>query len=194
MYYGYARVSTREQNLSRQTIALKAFGVDMVFCDKESGKDFNRIAYQKMMQQIKSGDVLVIKSIDRLGRNYDEVLQQWRAITKDRGADIVVLDMPLLDTRKKSDEDLTGTFICDLVLQILSYVADLERSFIRQRQAEGIIIAKEKGVKFGRPSKNIPDKFVCCKEQYLKGYLSSREAAAACGLAQTTFLNWIKKF
>ena len=192
--YGYARVSTKDQNLSRQTIALKAFGVDMVFCDKESGKDFNRIVYQKMMKKIKSGDVLVIKSIDRLGRNYDEILQQWRAITKDRGADIVVLDMPLLDTRKKSDEDLTGIFVCDLVLQILSYVAEMERSYIRQRQAEGIVLAKAKGIKFGRPAKDIPDKFHAVKKQYLKGCISSREAAAACGLAQTTFLTWVKKF
>ena len=137
--YGYIRVSTKEQNEDRQYIAMKEFGVNdrNIFMDKQSGKDFNRPSYKRLSRLLKPGDVLVIKSIDRLGRNYEEIIEQWRMITKIRGAAIVVLDMPLLDTRQK-DKDLTGTFIADLVLQILSYVAETEREFMRQRQAEGI--------------------------------------------------------
>lgn len=148
--YGYIRVSTREQNEARQVIALREFGMpeDCVFMDKQSGKDFQRPAYQTLLAALSPGDVLVVKSIDRLGRNYDEILEQWRLITKEKGAAIVVLDMPLLDTR--NSRDLTGTLIADIVLQLLSYVAETERSFIRQRQAEGIAAAKARGVQFGR--------------------------------------------
>lgn len=150
MEYGYARVSTKEQNEQRQLIALQEFGVaeQNVFVDKQSGKDFERPNYRKLIKKLKPDDTLVIKSIDRLGRNYEEILEQWRIITKERGTAIVVLDMPLLDTRK--NRDLTGTLIADIVLQLLSYVAQTEREFIRQRQAEGIAAAKAQGVQFGR--------------------------------------------
>ena len=149
MEYGYIRVSTREQNEQRQLIALREFGVEdrRIFIDKQSGKDFQRPQYKRMVRKLKNGDTLVIKSIDRLGRNYDEILEQWRLITKEKQVAIVVLDMPLLDTRQ--NRDLTGTLIADIVLQLLSYVAQTEREFIRQRQAEGIAAAKEQGVKFG---------------------------------------------
>ena len=150
MDYGYARVSTRDQNEQRQIIALEQYGVEKrnIFIDKQSGKDFNRSSYKKLIRTIKGGDAIIIKSIDRLGRNYDEILDEWRKITKVKKCDIVVIDMPLLDTRRS--KDLTGTLISDIVLQLLSYVAETERSFIRQRQAEGIAAAKEQGVKFGR--------------------------------------------
>lgn len=150
--YGYVRVSTKEQNEDRQIIALREFPVDekSIYTDKLSGKDFNRPCYRKLLRRLRKGDVLVIKSIDRLGRNYEEILEQWRIITKVKKADIVVLDMPLLDTRAKG-RDLTGTFIADLVLQILSYVAETERENIRQRQREGIAAARMRGIRFGRP-------------------------------------------
>ena len=155
--YGYVRVSTREQNEERQLVAMRDFGITNgnIFADKQSGKDFNRPAYRLLLNKLKPSDTLVIKSIDRLGRDYDEILKQWRLITKERQAAIVVLDIPLLDTRQK-ERDLTGTFIADLVLQILSYVAQQEREFIHQRQEEGIAAAKERGVKFGRPPKERP--------------------------------------
>ena len=158
--YGYVRVSTKEQNEARQVLALREYRVSEknIYVDKVSGKDFNRPQYRKLMRDIKPGDVLVIKSIDRLGRNYEEILLQWRRITKEKAVDIVVLDMPLLDTRR-SGNDLTGTFIADLVLQILSYVAQTERENIRQRQREGIVAAKLRGVKFRRPEKPVPEKF-----------------------------------
>ena len=147
--YGYVRVSTKDQNEARQMIAMQEFGIDEkhIFLDKQSGKDFNRPQYQKLIRKLKKGDTLVIKSIDRLGRNYDEIIEQWRIITKEKEAAIVVLDMPLLDTRQ--GRDLTGTLIADIVLQLLSYVAQTEREFIKRRQAEGIAAAKAKGVKFG---------------------------------------------
>lgn len=150
MKYGYIRVSTREQNEQRQLIALRAFGIEeeRIFMDKQSGKDFARKGYRRLIRKLKNGDTLVVKSIDRLGRNYEEILEQWRLITKEKRAAIVVLDMPLLDTRQ--NRDLTGTLIADIVLQLLSYVAQTERKFIRQRQVEGIAAAKAKGVKFGR--------------------------------------------
>ena len=150
MDYGYARVSTKEQNEQRQLIALAQFGLSekQIYVDKQSGKDFERQSYKRLMRKIKSGDTLVVKSIDRLGRNYEEILEQWRIITKEKAAAIVVLDMPLLDTRQS--RDLTGTLIADIVLQLLSYVAQTEREFIRQRQAEGIAAAKARGVRFGR--------------------------------------------
>ena len=159
MEYGYARVSTKEQNELRQLIALREFGLTdrAIFVDKQSGKDFDRRSYQRLLRKLKDGDTLVIKSIDRLGRNYEEILEQWRIITKEKGAAIVVLDMPLLDTRR--NRDLTGTLIADIVLQLLSYVAQTEREFIHQRQAEGIAAAKARGVKFGRPRKALPEGF-----------------------------------
>lgn len=151
MEYGYARVSTKEQNEQRQIIALEEFGLNLrqIFIDKQSGKDFERANYQRLTRRLKEGDTLVVKSIDRLGRNYNEILEQWRIITKEKGAAIVVLDMPLLDTQ--NNRDLTGTLIADIVLQLLSYVAQTEREFIHQRQAEGIAVAKAQGVRFGRP-------------------------------------------
>ena len=154
--YGYVRVSSREQNENRQLIALKEVGLtgNVIFLDKQSGKDFNRPQYKKLLRKLKKGDSLYVKSIDRLGRNYEEIQQQWRLLTKEKGVDIVVLDMPLLDTRR--GKDLMGTFLSDIVLQILSFVAENERTNIRQRQAEGIAAAKAKGVKFGRPPKPLP--------------------------------------
>ncbi len=152
--YGYVRVSTRDQNEARQIDAMEAFGVHEMYIDKLSGKDFNRPRYQAMLKRLAEGDVLVVKSIDRLGRNYEDILEQWRFITKEKRADIVVLDMPLLDTRQ--GRDLTGTLIADIVLQLLSYVAEQERSFIRQRQAEGIAAAKARGQRFGPPLKQRP--------------------------------------
>lgn len=165
MEYGYVRVSTKEQNEQRQMIALREFGLkdEQIFMDKQSGKDFERKSYKRMIRKIKSGDTIVIKSIDRLGRNYDEILEQWRIITKEKQVAVVVLDMPLLDTRQ--NRDLTGTLIADIVLQLLSYVAQTEREFIHQRQAEGIAAAKEQGVKFGRRPMERPAEFACLKAQ-----------------------------
>ena len=159
MMYGYARVSSRDQNEQRQIVALKEFGVDekCVFLDKQSGKDFNRKNYKRMIRKLKAEDILIIKSIDRLGCNYDEILGEWRKLTKEKDVDIVVLDKPLLDTRRS--RDLTGTLIADIVLQLLSYVAQTEREFIKQRQAEGIAIAKENGVQFGRRPKEQPPEY-----------------------------------
>lgn len=158
--FGYIRVSTKEQCEERQIIALRNFPVpeDKIFVDKLSGKDFNRPQYQKLLRKLRPGDILVVKSIDRLGRDYEEILNQWRIITKEKRVDIVVLDMPLLDTRQ-TGKDLTGIFVADLVLQILSYVAQSERENIHQRQMEGIAAAKLRGVRFGRPRKPIPEKF-----------------------------------
>ena len=153
MKYAYIRVSTKEQNLDRQWEAIKGLDVDEVFADKQSGKDFDRPEYRKMLEKLKKDDLLYIKSIDRLGRNYDEILEQWRILTKEKGLDIVVLDMPLLDTRR--GKDLLGTFLSDIVLQVLSFVAENERVNIKQRQMEGIAAAKAKGVKFGRPEKDV---------------------------------------
>lgn len=153
MKYAYIRVSTKEQNLDRQWEAIKGLAVDEVFSDKQSGKNFERPEYQKMLEKLKKDDLLYVKSIDRLGRNYGEILEQWRVLTKEKGIDIVVLDMPLLDTRR--GKDLLGTFLSDIVLQLLSFVAENERVNIKQRQKEGIAAAKAKGVKFGRPEKNV---------------------------------------
>lgn len=157
--YGYVRVSTKEQNEDRQLIALHDVGVMQknIYMDKQSGKDFNRPQYKKLLKKLKPGDLLYIKSIDRLGRNYEEIRNQWRIITKEKNADIYVIDMPLLDTRR--GKDLLGTFISDLVLQLLSFVAENERTNIKQRQAEGIAAAKAKGIRFGRPPKPLPDNF-----------------------------------
>ena len=189
--YGYVRVSTREQNEDRQLVAMKEFGIkeENVFLDKQSGKDFNRPAYLRMLKKLKPDDTLVVKSIDRLGRDYDEILEQWRIITKERQAAVVVIDIPLLDTRQK-DRDLTGTFIADLVLQILSYVAQTEREFIRQRQAEGITAAKKRGVKFGRPSIERPPTFNEVLEAWEHREISAREAGRRLGVDCKTFQAW----
>lgn len=189
--YGYARVSTKEQNEDRQLIALNEYPVlkNNIYIDKLSGKDFNRPQYQKMLRKIRQGDTLVIKSIDRLGRNYEEILQQWRIIAKEKGVRMVVLDMPLLDTNK-SNGDLTGIFVADLVLQILSYVAETERENILQRQKEGIVAAKLRGVKFGRPRKEIPNNFYDLKKEWENKTISSREVAKCLNISQDTFLRW----
>ena len=191
MEYGYARVSTKEQNEQRQMIALKDFGIteEAIYLDKQSGKDFARPQYQKLLRKLKKDDTLVIKSIDRLGRNYEEILEQWRIITKEKEASIVVLDMPLLDTRK--NRDLTGTLIADIVLQLLSYVAQTEREFIRQRQAEGIAAAKARGVKFGRSPMEIPEKFNAVLAQWQSGKLSARKAARELSVSNHTFAKWV---
>ena len=190
MEYGYARVSTKEQNEQRQIVVLEEFGLDrkQIFTDKQSGKDFERTNYRKLVRRLKEGDTLVVKSIDRLGRNYEEILEQWRIITKDKGAAIVVLDMPLLDTRQ--NRDLTGTLIADIVLQLLSYVAQTEREFIRQRQAEGIAVAKAQGVRFGRPPLEKPEDFPAVQTAWRKNEISAREAARRLGVTHKTFLRW----
>ena len=190
--YGYVRVSTKDQNEARQMIAMQEFGIadKYIFLDKQSGKDFNRPQYQKLIRKLKKGDTLVIKSIDRLGRNYDEIIEQWRIITKDKQAAIVVLDMPLLDTRQ--GRDLTGTLIADIVLQLLSYVAQTEREFIRRRQAEGIAAAKAKGVKFGVKPKEKPPGFDVYYEQWQRGEISARAAAKALKVTHPTFLKWTR--
>lgn len=191
--YGYVRVSTKEQCEERQIIALRKFPVaeKNTFMDKLSGKDFNRPGYRRLLNRQNAGDLLVVKSIDRLGRNYDEILEQWRIITKEKQADIVVLDMPLLDTRQ-TGRDLTGTFVADLVLQILSYVAQTERENIRQRQREGIAAAKQRGVRFGRPRKEIPEEFSYLKKCWEEGKITSRGAARRLGISQDTFLRWTR--
>ena len=190
MNYGYARVSTKEQNEERQIIALKEFGISQrsIYIDKQSGKDFNRQNYQKLLRKIKKGDTLVIKSIDRLGRNYEEILEQWRVISKEKCAAIVVLAMPLLDTRQ--NRDLTGTLIADIVLQLLSYVAQTEREFIRQRQAEGIAAAKARGVKFGRKQKEKPSEFYILQDMWHSGKITAREAARKLNITHQTFIRW----
>ncbi len=190
MEYGYARVSTREQNEQRQLIALRAFGVQNtgIFIDKQSGKDFERCQYKKLLRKIKKGDTLVIKSIDRLGRNYEEILEQWRILTKEKQACIVVLDMPLLNTAQ--NRDLTGTLIADIVLQLLSYVAQTEREFIRQRQAEGIAAARERGVQFGRRPMERPPEFEPLRRQWMEQQISARAAARILGITHRTFIRW----
>ena len=191
--YGYIRVSTREQNEARQVIALREFGVpqDCVFIDKQSGKDFQRPAYQALLAALSPGDVLVVKSIDRLGRNYDEILEQWRLITKEKGSAIVVLDMPLLDTR--NSRDLTGTLISDIVLQLLSYVAETERSFIRQRQAEGIAAAKARGVQFGRKPLPRPEAYPAILQLWREQRISANEAGQRLHVGRNTFLRWARE-
>ena len=190
---GYARISSRDQNESRQLVALQEFGVQdgNIFLDKLSGKDFERPAYRRLLKKLKPGDTLITKSIDRLGRNYDEILEQWRIITKEKQAAIVVLDIPLLDTRQKG-RDLTGTFIADLVLQILSYVAQTEREMIHQRQAEGIAAAKGRGVKFGRPPKERPAMLSEIRAAWERHEISAREAGRLLGCSYKTFQSWIK--
>lgn len=186
--YGYVRVSTREQNEERQLIAMQAFGVQKIFLDKQSGKDFNRPEYRRLLKLLKEGDTLVVKSIDRMGRNYEEILKQWQIITKEKKAHIVVMDMPLLDTRQ--DRGLTGTLIADIVLQLLSYVAQTEREMIRQRQAEGIAAARARGVRFGPPCKRRPENYEACLAAWRGGEISAREAARRLQVAHKTFLRW----
>ena len=191
MNYGYVRVSSRDQNEERQIIAMHEFGVDdkQIYMDKQSGKDFERPQYKKLMRKIKTGDTLVIKSIDRLGRNYDEILVQWRTITKQKKVAIVVLDMPLLDTRQ--NRDLTGTLIADIVLQFLSYVAQTERDFIKQRQKEGIAAAKARGVQFGRTPMERPADYDQIKTLWFQEKISAREAGRQLGVTHKTFLRWV---
>ena len=190
--YGYARVSTKEQNEARQLTALREMGIpsENVYLDKQSGADFERVQYRRMLRRLGPGDTLIVKSIDRLGRNYTEILEQWRIITKSKRAAIVILDMPLLDTRQ--NRDLTGQLIADIVLQLLSYVAQTEREFIRQRQAEGIVAAKERGVHFGRDATPISENFPQTLAEWRAKKLGSRAAAERLGISQTTFLKWAK--
>lgn len=195
MVYGYIRVSTKEQNIERQMVVLSQYVENgkNIFTDYQSGKDFNRPEYRRLLQKLKPDDLIVIKSIDRLGRNYDEILEEWHLITKIKKADIFVVDFPLLDTRKKEDNGLTGAFIADLVLQILSYVAETEREFIRQRQAEGIRIAKAKGVRFGRRPVALPQNFEEIKALYTCKKLSARDAASLSNMKPSTFYKYVKK-
>ena len=192
--YGYARVSTKDQHEDRQLVSLKEIGVrdKNLYLDKQSGKDFNRPQYKKLVQKLKKDDLLYIKSIDRLGRDYEEILQQWRHLTKVKGIDIVVLDMPLLDTRR--GEDLMGTFLSDIVLQVLSFVAENERTNIRQRQAEGIAVAKARGVKFGRPPQPLPENFYDIYKDWRAKKLTVRQAAEACNMPVSTFYDKAKQF
>ena len=192
--YGYIRVSTKDQNPERQYQAMGKMGVDKknIYEDKMSGYSFSRPAYKKMIKRMKSNDVLVIKSIDRLGRNYSEILEQWRMLTKEKKIDIQVIDMPLLNTDSEN-EGLTGTFISDLVLQILAYVAETERSFIKQRQAEGIAIAKANGVQFGREKKELPEEFESYYKMWKDGKISVREAGKVLGISHTTFYRRCKE-
>ncbi|OUN30053.1 recombinase family protein [Massilimicrobiota sp. An80] len=195
MNYGYIRVSSIDQCEDRQWLALKQFDIPRknIYVDKVSGKNFDRPQYNRLVKKLRKGYVLIVLSIDRLGRNYDEIQNQWRIITKVKQVDIVVLDMPLLDTRKKGDQDLTGTFIADMVLQILAYVAQIERENIKQRQKEGIYAAKSRGVIFGRPKKDVPQNFKEIKNQWLQNQITSRQAAKALGIAQSTFLRWVQE-
>ncbi len=188
--YGYARVSSKDQNTDRQLIAIEEFGVPAghIFADRQSGKDFERPGYRRLLRKLRPGDTLVIKSIDRLGRNYDEILEQWRMLTREKKVAIVVLDMPLLDTRR--GRDLTGTLIADIVLQLLSYVAQTEREFIRQRQAEGIAAAKARGIRFGRKPLPLPEGFAEIRTRWNSGELSARKAAELLGVTHKTFLKW----
>ena len=185
--FGYARVSTREQNEARQLLALREFGVEdeRIFTDRQSGKDFDRPAYRRLVRRLRPGDTLAVKSIDRLGRNYREILEQWRILTHERRVGVVVLDMPLLDTRR--GKDLMGTFLSDIVLQVLSFVAENERTNIRQRQAEGIAAAKARGVKFGRPPRPLPDNFYEVHKAWRDKKLTLKEAAETCDLPVGTF-------
>ena len=192
--YGYIRVSSKDQKEDRQQIALKEVGVNLqnIYVDKQSGKDFNRPKYKKMLRKLKKDDLLYIKSIDRLGRNYEEILQQWRILTKEKGVDIVVLDMPLLDTRR--GKDLMGTFLSDIVLQVLSFVAENERTNIKQRQAEGIAAAKAQGIKFGRPPLPLPDNFYEVHKAWRSKKITLKQAAEACNMPVGTFYGKARKF
>ena len=194
MIYAYIRVSTKHQNIDRQFEEIKALGIDdkYIYIDKESGKDFDRTKYQKLIKKLKKDDLLIIKSIDRLGRNYHMILEEWARITKTIGADIKVLDMPLLDTRIEG-KNLVGKFISDIVLQVLSFVAENERINIKQRQAEGIRIAKEKGVKFGRPKAILPPNTIDILDKYINKELTNILAARLIGVSRGTFFRLVKE-
>ena len=192
--YGYIRVSCRDQNEDRQLIALRSRGVEdrFIYMDQVSGKDFNRPQYRKLVKKLRPGDLLYIQSIDRLGRNYEEVQSQWRILTKEKGVDLCVIDMPLLDTRQ--GKDLMGTFIADLVLQILSFVAQSEREYIRKRQAEGIAAAKARGVKFGRPEKKAPEDFHRIIEAWEQKQCSLAELLRQCNMSEATFYRRMREY
>ena len=191
--YGYIRVSSKDQNEDRQVLALRGMAVPEknLYADRQSGKDFERPQYKRLLRKMKKDDLLYIKSIDRLGRNYGEILEQWRLLTKEKGVDIVVLDMPLLDTRR--GKDLMGTFLSDIVLQVLSFVAENERANIRQRQAEGIAAAKARGVRFGRPPRPLPENFHSLHRAWRAKTMTLRQAAGACGLPVATFYSKARK-
>ncbi len=192
--YGYVRVSSMDQNEARQMVALRELSVSEknIYMDKQSGKDFDRPNYRKLVQRLKAGDLLYVLSIDRLGRNYEEIQHQWRMLTKEIGVDICVLDMPLLDTR--NGKDLMGTFIADLVLQILSFVAQSERENIRKRQAQGIVAAKEKGVRFGRPENKIPENFEELIALWEQKRLPLSEVLEQCDMSESTFYRRLRKY
>lgn len=192
--YGYARVSSRDQNLDRQIDALSAFGVKPtnIFADKASGKNFERPEWIRLTTTLKENDVLVVKSLDRFGRNYEEILDQWRTIVKDRRVNVIVLDMPLLNTRNSHD-GITGVLISDIVLQLFSYVAQIERENIHQRQREGIDSARARGVRFGRPRKERPEIYAATKESYLSGHITRSEAAQYLKVSISTFDRWIRE-
>lgn len=194
LIYGYVRVSSKDQNIERQLIALKNEGIPgkRIYIDKQSGKDFERPAYKSLIHKLKQGDILVTKSIDRLGRNYEEIMEQWRMITKVKQADIIIQDMPLLDTSKT--KDLMGMFISDLVLQLLSFVAQNERELIRQRQAEGIAAAKNRGVQFGKPKIKLPDNFPELYEKWCQKQLTIQEFANLCHIGRSTLYNKISEY
>lgn len=190
--YAYIRVSSKDQNEDRQKIAMVEYGIapGNIYMDKQSGKDFESPGYQRPLRKLKTGDTIVIKSIDRLGRNYDEILEQWRLLTKQKQVDIIVLDMPLLNT--KQGKNLTGVVIADIVLQLLSYVAQTEREFNRQRQAEGIAAAKSRGVQFGRRRIDRPEMYPEIKKAWEAGELTAGQAADALGVSRTTFFKWVR--
>lgn len=192
--YGYIRVSSRDQNEDRQIIVMHELAIleKNIFVDKQSGKDFDRPQYKRLVRKLKKDDLLYIKSIDRLGRNYTEILEQWRILTKEKGIDIVVLDMPLLDTRR--GKDLMGTFLSDIVLQVLSFVAENERNNIRQRHAEGIAAAKAKGVKFGRPEIEVPDYFGQIVGAWENKEITIQDAVCQCGMSEATFYRRLRKY
>ncbi len=192
--YGYVRVSTADQNEERQLVEMRKLDLPdkYIFIDKQSGKDFQRPKYQKLVRTMKKGDVLYILSIDRLGRNYEEIQNQWKYLTHDKDIDIVVIDMPMLDTRQK--KDIIGTFIADLVLQVLSFVAQSERENIRKRQAEGIAAAKAKGIKFGRPVIKTPDNFPEIVQRWKNGTINTKDAARMCGMCESTFYHRIRDY
>ena len=191
--YGYVRVSSADQNEDRQILAMNEAGIESrnIYIDKQSGKDFERPAYRALLRKLKAGDLLYIKSIDRLGRNYEEIQNQWRIITKEKNADIAVIDMPMLDTR--SGKDLMGTFIADLVLQILSFVAQSERESIRKRQAEGIAAARKRGVRFGRPIEKPPEDFAKLVMQWESGKITLEEVLQRTGLKEATFYRRLRE-
>ena len=192
MIYGYIRVSSTDQNEDRQLLAMQELDITNIYADKRSGKDFDRPKYAELRQKLQVGDLLYVKSIDRLGRNYEEIIEQWRVITKEKGVDIVVIDMPILDTTQY--KDLLGTFISDLVLQVLSFVAQNERENIRQRQAEGIRAAKLKGVRFGKPVAPMPDNFTELVKRWEKGEIKTADMLKLCGVGRTTFYARLKEY